>query len=804
MTFASSEFHKKVIFQDIELCAALGIYPDSGCCLRHPNITILNPKDDDSAKIIHTCQRCESEYLSDGTMTRNSFAFTVMQLQKLNNDEKGWNRFQQNWEQASNDTNEEETFAANYTYQVILRSNQVKEWSIMEKEKELSRLRSKLQAPLSRESDIVSEDIEYVERLKDSEEDSVANLKMKTEKESSKGFPPVKPIRQASNDLLVSSTHSRWKGRRGDSLRHSNSNRGSNRRIKVQGDKDANQAPTVPSRQASNDHASDGSTRVRRISSGVSGVSELTSSEFDFDEESSHAITESSLSLTAQSISTGTSGLDRSLTLHSLETIESTNTSSGHNSGETKGSEAGKEEKDRSSGDISFDPNEIVPKPSPPLVPVENSLDNSHSKSNSDNHEIRFDASQDIKFMAAEGSSGNVDFRRSVADMKFNAKEQLLFEASQALASPQVVIGRKNKAKVSNTETPKRATEPNKFQSGASKEVFEQRSAAGGNVDKTEIANDLPALESGGVTPSTSSDEETDEFQLVPNDLPTNEAGFLQINVSARSLSPITCVTSLTKDSQKIENQGVLPHLEEIEPRKGLHVHQSKVLPVEESFELDEIESDEESSDARSETHTANGTTYVHVVDQLVNDKYGEAGIFTGSVMKESLVPHGKGVMMYENERMYDGDWEFGRWHGKGIWVNPTGDRYEGDFKFDCREGIGAYFWKSGNVYKGSFKGDKREGKGTFTFANGNVYEGEFLSGMFEGNGKYTFGNGYYEGTWKSGKYHGSGLLRFTDGSSFSGSFDGGVAHGEGIETSEDGLVTTGFWNQGRAPLRLS
>jgi hypothetical protein len=68
-------------------------------------------------------------------------------------------------------------------------------------------------------------------------------------------------------------------------------------------------------------------------------------------------------------------------------------------------------------------------------------------------------------------------------------------------------------------------------------------------------------------------------------------------------------------------------------------------------------------------------------------------------------------VMMYENEREYNGDWSEGRWHGYGTWVNPNGDRYEGSFVYDTRHGQGVYSWRNGNVYRGEFHEDKRQGK---------------------------------------------------------------------------------------------
>ena len=88
--------------------------------------------------------------------------------------------------------------------------------------------------------------------------------------------------------------------------------------------------------------------------------------------------------------------------------------------------------------------------------------------------------------------------------------------------------------------------------------------------------------------------------------------------------------------------------------------------------------------------------------------------------------------------------------------------------------------------------------QGTFNFANGNIYKGDFVNGVFEGIGRYDFEGGYYEGEWKSGRYHGHGFLLFSDGSSYRGAFVDGVAHGKGEETSAEGKVQIGYWDNGK------
>lgn len=188
------------------------------------------------------------------------------------------------------------------------------------------------------------------------------------------------------------------------------------------------------------------------------------------------------------------------------------------------------------------------------------------------------------------------------------------------------------------------------------------------------------------------------------------------------------------------------------------------------------------------------------VDDEIAQDKYGDQGKYTGYIATDSRLPHGYGIMKYNNNRQYDGQWKEGRWHGDGKWVNPNGDRYEGKFDYDARHGRGIYTWKNGNVYRGEFFQDKRQGKGAFLFANGNIYEGDFMNGVFDGQGRYKFDGGSYEGEWKNGRYHGRGILLFSDGSSYRGEFLEGVAHGQGEEKGADGTTRKGVWENGNPP----
>jgi hypothetical protein len=235
--------------------------------------------------------------------------------------------------------------------------------------------------------------------------------------------------------------------------------------------------------------------------------------------------------------------------------------------------------------------------------------------------------------------------------------------------------------------------------------------------------------------------------------------------------------------------------------KEGLHKLPSEVTVrrkepsssnVTANYSIETLENAKSSSSTRQE-----GNNAIHIADAACQDRYGDPGTYTGTILVSEGLPHGKGIMNYESGRVYDGEWVQGHWNGKGKLLNPNGDTYEGDFVFDARHGQGVYKWDNGDVYVGSFSQDKRHGKGKFSFHNGNVYEGEFNDGMFEGFGKYTFSGGQYEGEWKQGRYDGKGELRYASGGKYKGEFRNSVAHGFGTEVKEDGKTRRGVWENG-------
>lgn len=191
--------------------------------------------------------------------------------------------------------------------------------------------------------------------------------------------------------------------------------------------------------------------------------------------------------------------------------------------------------------------------------------------------------------------------------------------------------------------------------------------------------------------------------------------------------------------------------------------------------------------------------TLVTVTRARCQDRYGDLGVYTGTILASDGLPHGLGTMNYDSGRVFSGEWSNGHWNGDGKLLNPNGDTFVGAFACGSRHGFGTYTWENGDEYVGLFSHDKRQGeKCKFTFNKSkNVYFGSFVDGMFDGYGEYTFENGCYVGLWSQGRYL-KGELRYSNNSSYSGEFKNSLAHGFGIEVSAEGKIRRGVWHEGK------
>lgn len=161
-------------------------------------------------------------------------------------------------------------------------------------------------------------------------------------------------------------------------------------------------------------------------------------------------------------------------------------------------------------------------------------------------------------------------------------------------------------------------------------------------------------------------DENGQPAVYIPDDLPVQNG---MINVK-RGLSSMISEISLGVDAADLTDD---EDEEEVAPKKGMHQRGGLLgmLPLEEELSLSDEsdDSDDDSDDggggkasAQDKGPKVKGKLVMDVTDQIVNDKYGDSGLYTGSVTVEAMVPHGKGILLYENSRIYDGFWEDGKW----------------------------------------------------------------------------------------------------------------------------------------------
>jgi hypothetical protein len=81
--------------------------------------------------------------------------------------------------------------------------------------------------------------------------------------------------------------------------------------------------------------------------------------------------------------------------------------------------------------------------------------------------------------------------------------------------------------------------------------------------------------------------------------------------------------------------------------------------------------------------------------------------------------PDGKGVMVYSDGTIYEGEFVEGMCEGRGRLIHASGDVYEGDWDHNKAHGKGILTTLDNTVYVGKWEDDKKHGKGVETWADG-------------------------------------------------------------------------------------
>lgn len=120
----------------------------------------------------------------------------------------------------------------------------------------------------------------------------------------------------------------------------------------------------------------------------------------------------------------------------------------------------------------------------------------------------------------------------------------------------------------------------------------------------------------------------------------------------------------------------------------------------------------------------------------------------------------GQQTMRYNDGSSYTGQIADGKRTGHGTWQSRT-LQYEGQWKEDAQHGQGRQTWFDGRVFEGNFEFGRFSGHGRMVWHSQNglmVYDGQYREDLKHGHGTFTWADGRsYDGEWQMGKKHGRG-----------------------------------------------
>ena len=160
-------------------------------------------------------------------------------------------------------------------------------------------------------------------------------------------------------------------------------------------------------------------------------------------------------------------------------------------------------------------------------------------------------------------------------------------------------------------------------------------------------------------------------------------------------------------------------------------------------------------------------------------------------------IKEGFGILRWENNCEFKGNFHKGTPSGWGIYSNPLIGKYNGEYDDNKRSGYGIFRHISNSVYEGNWVNEKQEGIGIEKWEDGSLYQGEFVNGEKCGTGIYFFPDGnIYLGEWKQNKMNGNGIYAYNNKNKFyMGEWLNGVRNGYGeIYSNNNHTYTFGFF----------
>ena len=167
--------------------------------------------------------------------------------------------------------------------------------------------------------------------------------------------------------------------------------------------------------------------------------------------------------------------------------------------------------------------------------------------------------------------------------------------------------------------------------------------------------------------------------------------------------------------------------------------------------------------------------------------------IYRGELNPETRKREGLGVLVYENGRVYEGEWRKNKRDGRGYEVFASGNSYHGTYEAGKPNGKGVYQWQNGEVYDGEWLQGIKHGYGVWKGTNGESYIGQWVSSKAQGYGVHVFANGdKYEGEWHECLREGNGSDFFANGDCYVGQYSQGKPEGFGQYKWKNGSSYTG------------
>jgi hypothetical protein len=105
-----------------------------------------------------------------------------------------------------------------------------------------------------------------------------------------------------------------------------------------------------------------------------------------------------------------------------------------------------------------------------------------------------------------------------------------------------------------------------------------------------------------------------------------------------------------------------IPREFDVNPNQPSAVPQEEEVTLATDLKTRAIAIDEESQASPTVASSTVGEERQKVKHQSLLDPYGDRGVYTGTVLRSTGMPHGMGRMIYEDDgRTYEGDWRHGK-----------------------------------------------------------------------------------------------------------------------------------------------